>query len=282
MYLFYIDDSGTRDPAVKEEERVYVLAAVGIYEKRWRAFEGEIMDEKFRLIREIKRTMALDIPLSGTEVKSNYLRHPESRKRKSPFLHNLADVQRENLVSIYYTQLKKHRMPLFFVIIDKEALRPDTTGTKLHLVAYRLLLEKINLYMRMCYPSHLALIVADDCDRGLTREIAEHHAHLLHRGGRNSDFRHILEYPFFAESALSHGVQLADLCAYNAYRAFKTNDFSYAYFEYVLPHVYKTATVAYPDGMLVFPPESPRVAWMRKNYAVWTKKEEHHLDAPQK
>jgi hypothetical protein len=278
MYLFYIDDSGNRDPEAKGDERVYVLAAVCIYEKRWRAFEDEIMHEKLRLLNFLKNTKGLDLSISDTEIKSNYLRRADAREKRSPFLHHLDGGQREALARLYYTQLEKHRMRVFLVVIDKEKLWPETTGQKLHLIAYRLLLEKMDRFMRACYPSHMAMVVTDNTDRGLIREVTEHHALLLHHGGKNSGFHRILEYPFFAESTLSHGVQLADLCAYNAYRAFTKDDFSYPYFEYIMPYIYKDDSMPFPDGLLVFPPASPKVAWMRKHYSLWKKKREPSPD----
>ncbi|MDR0902067.1 MAG: hypothetical protein LBM92_04785, partial [Opitutaceae bacterium] len=81
MYLFYIDDSGNRDPETKGDERVYVLAAVGVYEKRWRAFEDEIMHEKLRLLGVLKKNKGLDLSISDTEVKSNYLRRADAREK---------------------------------------------------------------------------------------------------------------------------------------------------------------------------------------------------------
>ena len=43
MYFFYIDESGNRDPSLgtadRPKDHIYVLLAVGLYERQWRPFE---------------------------------------------------------------------------------------------------------------------------------------------------------------------------------------------------------------------------------------------------
>jgi len=43
---------------------------------------------------------------------------------------------------------------------------------------------------------------------------------------------------YFTDSKLSNGVQLADLCGYNVYRAFRSKDFAYPYFAQLVPAIY--------------------------------------------
>lgn len=49
MYLFYIDESASRDVTHLEKERFYVLTAVGMYEGHWKGFHFEI-DSRERII----------------------------------------------------------------------------------------------------------------------------------------------------------------------------------------------------------------------------------------
>lgn len=79
-------------------------------------------------------------------------------------------------------------------------------------------------------------------------------------------FRHIVEYPFFSRSELSNGVQLADLLAYSVFRAFRDEDFTYPYFERLLPSFYRRQAGTALDGLKVWPEGSPlieraRAAW---------------------
>lgn len=61
--------------------------------------------------------------------------------------------------------------------------------------------------------------------------------------------------PFFVESYLSNGVQLADLCAYNIFRAFKYESEDYEYFQKILPYIYnsKLTKGSKLDGLKIFP-----------------------------
>ena len=94
------------------------------------------------------------------------------------------------------------------------------------------------------------------------------HAWFQRRGNQNVTFRHIVEYPFFTRSELSNGVQLADLLAYNVYRAFKTEDFTYPYFEMLLPSFYRRQGQVL-DGLKVWPEGSPLIERARKAWRAF-------------
>lgn len=272
MYFFYIDDSGNRDPGLQltrpdgsvfVKDHIYALTAVGLYEHNWRAVEEELTDYKLTLRDSLRRTVGLETAIIDCEVKSTWLRNAKEREKRSPFLHGLTDDQRTRLVEMYYSQLGKHRMHLISVVIDKRHLRADTSSHFVHLKAYEILLERIERLLAERYPKHRGLIVMDDSERDLNRAVAMKHAQLLHQGGRRIYFHHIAEYPFFTESSLSHGVQLADLCAYNVYRAFRREDFNYPFFTRFLSHYYNSQNTSPDklDGLKVFPDNSPLVGW---------------------
>jgi hypothetical protein len=68
---------------------------------------------------------------------------------------------------------------------------------------------------------------------------------------------------------LSNGVQLADLLAYNVYRAFKDGNLAYPYFEMLLPSFYRRNGDAVLDGLKVWPEASPMVGMARQ---MWDEK----------
>ena len=257
------------DGSVFVKDHLYVLTAVGLYEHDWRAVEEELTDYKLRLRETLNRTHGLDTSIMDCEVKSTYLRNAREREKHSPFLHALNDEQRTRLAEMYYSQLGKHRMHLLSVVIDKRHLRPDTTSHFIQLQAYEILLERIERLLAERYPKHQGLVVMDDSERELNRSVAMKHAQLLHVGGRRIGFHHIAEYPFFTESSLSHGVQLADLCAYNVYRAFRQQDFAYPYFARFLSHYYNSRNTAPDklDGLKVFPDGSTLIDWATAAYS---------------
>ena len=91
----------------------------------------------------------------------------------------------------------------------------------------------------------------------LNRSVTLQHAQFQRRGNPNMYFPHIVEYPFFTRSELSNGVQLADLLAYNVYRAFKDKDLDYPYFRLTLPSFYRRRRATSIDGLKVWPDASP-------------------------
>lgn len=75
MYFFYLDESGSRDPSVgtpeNPKEHIYVLLAVGMYERQWRPFEWEISQLKLELADRLQEDGKGPFELADCEVKSS-------------------------------------------------------------------------------------------------------------------------------------------------------------------------------------------------------------------
>ena len=274
MYFFYLDESGSRDPSVgtpeKPKDHIYVLLAVGINEGQWRSFEQEVSGLKLALAADLQRGGFGDFDLADCEVKSNWLRRPDERAKRSPFLRCLGRLAIENLTNVYFEQVPKRGAIIMASVIDKRYLYSDTTLEELHQKAYELLLERIQNYMSTYYSAQQALIIMDDMDKELNRAVAMRHAFYLRSGNWNTAFQNIVEYPFFTRSELSNGVQLADQLAYNVYRAFRYEDMTYPYFEKLLPNFYQSKNGTVLHGIKVWPDASPlvrmaRTAWNEAN-----------------
>ncbi|MCY4342492.1 MAG: DUF3800 domain-containing protein [Gammaproteobacteria bacterium] len=263
MYFFYVDESGSRDPshgtAAHPKDHIYVLLAIGLYERQWRPFELEISRLKLELAHYLSLEGSVHFGLADCEIKSTWLRHAPTRSRYSPFLAALHPDDMERLVDAFYDQLDSRNAVVLASVIDKRELHPGTTHTVMHRWAYELLLERIEHFMRQYHSKHNALIVMDDTNVQLNQFIAMAHAALLRRGNPNMLFPHIVEYPFFTRSELSNGVQLADLLAYNVYRAFRDEDPEYPYFRTVLPKIYRRRETGALAGLKVWPETSPLV-----------------------
>ena len=54
-----------------------------------------------------------------------------------------------------------------------------------------------------------------------------------------------------------NGVQLADLLAYNVYRAFRDENLEYKYVEMLVPHIYRRPPSHVLNGLKVWPDASP-------------------------
>lgn len=273
MYFFYFDESGTRDPSVgtpeKPKDHLYVLLTVGLWEGQWRRFDHGISLVKLELADYLRRQRKGSFELADCEIKSNWLRNPKERAEKSPFLEALDDRDRERLVAAYFNQLVPCRAVVMAAVIDKRHLHDHVTHETLHKKAYEFLLERIQHYLREYHPKHNALIVMDDTSKQLNRAVAMKHAFFQRAGNQNVQFRQIVEYPFFAASELSNGVQLADLLAYNVYRAFKDENLSYPYFDMLLPNFYRRKEGSVLDGLKVWPEASPLVGLAR---SMWGEK----------
>ena len=283
MYFFYIDESGTRDPKTGStddsagktvfREPLYVLTAVSLYERKWRTFEGNISACKLQLCRRVHKDVGLDLKPIDCEVKSTWLRIPSARVQ-SRFLTALTDEERNNMADCYYNQLAPCYMKVFSVVIDKRMLRGNhITCDWLHHKAYELLLERINNYLRECQPKHQGVIVMDDTDKSINRSLSMKSASLQKHGNGQVDFKAVVEHPFFTDSKLSNGVQLADLCGYNVYRAFKDKDFDYDFFQKVLPFIYSSARTSENklDGLKIWPDDSELVGYAKNCYEKYKK-----------
>jgi len=233
MYFFYIDESGNRDVKVDEP---YVLTAVGMYENQWRGFNKHLMGMKINIAREHNP----DIRQDQLEIKANLLTKPYDRP-ENPFFKHLSDDEITHISEQYYRQLEFSKMVIIAVIIDKAELDEGTTLEQMHQNAYEMLLERIQHYMRNNYPKHNALIIMDDTGAQLNRRIALMHSRLLNAGNNNMDFRNIIEFPFFASSEFSNGIQLADLVAYSLYYTFKHGNPNYVYLDKILPRIARHA-----------------------------------------
>jgi hypothetical protein len=277
MYFFYFDESGNRDPDVggngaPDKDNIYVLLAVGIWEGKWNLFDRSIAHVKLELADYLRRDGKGLFELADCEVKSNWIRNAKVRAEKSPFLFNLDGSDRERLVGTFFEQLERSRATVFAVVVDKRHLFEYMTGETLHKKAYELILERIEHFMAEFHPKHNALVVMDDTSKQLNRAVAMKHAFFQRTGNQNVHFRHIIEYPFFTRSELSNGVQLADLCAYNVYRAFKCRDFTYPYFEYLLPYIYRRSNQERLDGLKVWPEGSELIEFARVGWSEFQKK----------
>lgn len=245
-----------------------------MYERQWRPFEWEISQLKLELANRLQEDGKGPFDLADCEIKSNWLRIPEEREKRSPFLSALAPGDLQRLTDTYSDQVAKRNMVAVASVIDKRYLYAGTTQEGLHTTAYEFLLERVQNYLTEYHRNHQALIVVDDTDKKLNRSIAMRHASFQRYGNRNMGIPNIVEYPFFTRSELSNGVQLADQLAYNVYRAFRDENTDYPYFKKLLGRFYSGRDGAVLHGLKVWPESSPLVNLARK---AWEKAKKESL-----
>jgi hypothetical protein len=270
VYWFYIDESGSSDPAVRgiradgsefEKDHIYVLLAASLFERRWHGFERAITRAKLSLLHDVHKATGQKLELTDAELHSNVLRQPRARS-KHPFFNFLSPEQLLSLTDLFYRQLEVNHMSLFAVVIDKRRLAQYFDAEKLKRKAYELLLERIQNFLAEFHPKHLGAIVADDVSVQSNRSLALKHSFFQReRTTANLELRNIVELPFFVRSELSNGIQLADLCAYNVYQAFRYARTDCNYLARILPCFYisRRTSDSKLDGLKVFPDDSELV-----------------------
>jgi Protein of unknown function (DUF3800) len=271
MYFFYIDESGSLDATTTgqradgssfNKDHLYVLTAVSLFEWRWNRFDKALNGKKRELMDILRRTNPAGLPrleLADCEIKSTWIRIPKERNRR-PFLANLTDPDLEQLVDLYYEQLRAHHMQVFAAVVDKRHLHGYLDSGKMHRKAWELLLERIETYLSEEHTKHQGLLITDDIGIQHNRSLAMKHAYIQMAGtAMGTRLKHIAEMPLFVRSELSNGVQLADLASYNIYRCFRDDNVDYPFFERIVPYLWvsKRTPEDCLDGICVFPPESP-------------------------
>lgn len=243
MYLLYIDLSGT--PELQDHSTTYVGLGLCLHESLWtRATE---------LVRELKLEKQLDdqdFELHATELctqireqheieqfedlsyedrrdrvqaiqRDKLARRPSSSRRRryaaqSSLLH-LSRIERSRLFEAALDAVGESEIVLFAEAVDKShffSKNPDASivdHTWMQLVTrFDHFLRRRN--RRQVPPDKGLLIV----DQEPTREklIREHVYRLRLEGSPWGQIKHVIELPFFVDSAQSEAIQLADLCAY--------------------------------------------------------------------
>lgn len=262
MILVYVDESGNRGTAKLDgHEWLYTVTAVTLFNQSWHPFEKTLNRHKKALIQRIKVRDGVRLELADCEVKSTAVRIPKLR-RAHPFLGRLTEAELLELVSLFYQRLELHNMHVFSVLVDKRCLPEYMDPEKLHRKCWELLLERIELFMRARNWKHQAMMICDDSNKQANRSLAMKHAFLMDEGTKSSLWlRHLCEMPMFVRSELSNGVQLADLCSYNIYRAFSRDDLGYEFFRRIAPAIWCPSTEVKKgapfSGLYVFPANSP-------------------------
>jgi hypothetical protein len=254
MYLFYIDESGDKNPLVKPDEP-FVMVSVCFHEYQWKKFERTINNEKLRLIQQINTRTGIRLELADAEIHSEAVRIPKKRS-EHPFLKHLTHEELTQLVNVMYDQLSPRHMTIIASVIDKTRLEPFMNIDKMTKKAYELLLERGETHLAIEHDKQQAIFIIDNTTKQMNRSVAMKHSYFQREGTSSGvRLRHVVELPLFVESNLSNGVQLADLCAYNIYRTFRSGDATYPFFQRILPFICKSPRTdpGKLDGLKVFP-----------------------------
>lgn len=213
MYLLYADESGElTDPTAS----VFVVGGIAAHEDAVRPLAGEINATMKRFVGE---KFAAKAELHGNPMRSG-----------SKEWHTISAAKRHGLVD----QLLKHvcewthdptqsQIQPFVVVVDR-----DYSQSPLE-TAYAELLWLFDMFLRQGRKEgdpHNGVLVADRSKYEKTLHAWV--AHARGSGGRRRRLYALAETPFFVDSQTTRLMQLADLVAYAAYRAYNADDWRWA------------------------------------------------------
>ena len=112
------------------------------YEGQWRPFETEISGLKLELADRLSGQGKGRFELADCEVKSNWVRIPGEREKRSRFLHGLAAADLTRLTDAYFDQVSRRHTVIMAIVVDKRFLHDGTTHETLHMTAYEFLLDQ--------------------------------------------------------------------------------------------------------------------------------------------
>jgi len=248
MYLLYIDESGDTTALNQGGSRILVLTGCIIDEK-----DKRDIDTHFRSIKK-KYYQNEEV-----EIKSNYLRYANPKiadqGKHSPI--KLYDQgQYDALQSDIQNFLKKIPVFIISVVIDKKGYWTKYPSQNPYHTAYIFLMERFQTFLT--YKNALGLCIIDPREgrvtdkRNIDKELNDVHRLLQwEKGGFWKPCPGIVEKVLFSDSALTVGIQIADLYCYPIYHVFQYDKKAdeYAWFKMIsAPKLYYHTKVTWSSN----------------------------------
>lgn len=220
MYLMYIDESGDTSTLEQGGSRVLVVSGCIIDEKDKQDIETSL--------REIKRKYYRNADI---EIKSNFLRYANpsiTDPNKSSPIKLYDQSQYDALQHDIQAFLKTIPITLITSVIDKKGYWTKYPAQNPYEVAYIFLLERFQTFLN--YKNALGLCIIDPREgrvidkKQMDKELNDTHQLLRwEKGGFWKPCPRIIEKILFSDSALTVGIQIADLFCYPIYNVFQYN-----------------------------------------------------------
>lgn len=188
--LAFIDESGYPLPTDQCEKSC--LAAVCFSEKISRNLTRQLYALKKDLLG------APDVELKGRDFITRHVFDKRPNKKE--------------LLEQVLTLVQNMDIGVFSIIMDRPDFLPKKTPGRLE-NQYRFLLERINAYAQEKYADEMAIVVLDSQDPEKDRERAKAYNGFLYGHPLGQSMNRVLETPLFVDSAITPGLQLADLAA---------------------------------------------------------------------
>lgn len=189
--LVFVDESYH---AATDQNAKSTFSAVLIQERRYREFDMKLFDLKKHFW---KVANPYDMELKGRLLlSSRALNLPKNRDFVEQFI-----------------TLCKEVGAVFFAVVQDGIFPLASESNKLPNL-YRALVRRVNTFMADKYPDQHAVFFFDGIDHRTNQKIAISFNNFMYRHRWGQTSKNILPTPFFCDSEVSPGIQIADVLAY--------------------------------------------------------------------
>ena len=185
--LVFIDESGNPHP--KDSSTRPVILAVCIAEQDVRFISGRLHGlKRSLLIREHMEIKAVKLLSRGT-----FRRIPEKRE----------------FTEAFFDLIRNLPLTVFGIVME----RPETVPPESSMLPsqFRFLLERINMYAESC--NEMATVLFDGDGKSQYGGLSVKFNYYLHRSIEGASLTRITDAPFFVDSKITSGIQIADMSA---------------------------------------------------------------------
>ena len=193
MMLVFVDESGIPHP--NDETIKPVLAAVCLPESQYRKIDTKLFSMKQKFLGNPDR-----------ELKAKKLLRPYVFENSAPY--------KELVESVFDMIRETEGLVIYAYITEKHSRLPEFPEGHLP-IQFRRLLERIHLHcVEHCDPQDMAIIIYDGDGRGgIKGGLSSAINAFLIRSKEGIGMQRIITTPFFVNSTITPGIQLADLVA---------------------------------------------------------------------
>jgi len=189
--LVFIDESYRK---VDEPNAKSTFSAVLIPDQKYRELDRKLFDLK-QVFWKVENSY--DMELKGRHLLSERaISLPKNREFVSQMIYLYKEVE-----------------AVVFAVVQHGTLTLASESKRLPNL-YRALLWRVNTFMQEKFPEDRAIFFFDGIDHETNRKIAISFNNFMHRHHWGKGYQHVLPTPFFADSKVSPGIQLADVLAY--------------------------------------------------------------------
>lgn len=189
--LVFVDESYRK---ADEPNAKSTFSAFLVREQRYRELDAKLFELKRHFW---KVENSYDLELKGRELLSKgAIELPKNREFVSQAVYLCKEVG-----------------AVLFAVVQHGTLTLASESNRLPGL-YRALLKRVNTFMQEKFPEDRATFFFDGIDRQTNRKIAVSFNNFMHKHHSGKEYQNILPSPFFCDSEVSPGIQLADVISY--------------------------------------------------------------------